>query len=187
MTLLRGDDIDTMRKIYESGALDRDDKRPFKPGETDQETTPRAMRSLSGGLLSRLFVPTAVQYWGLSVSISTPRSTYDAGTPIPFTVTIVNRLPVPVTVRTATPVLWSWEVNGVREASRVSELPDRAGQFRFDRGERKRFRRRWHQSFRVSEGEWEAAAPGDYCLRAAVAIENASETGLSDETTIRIE
>lgn len=176
-----------MRKIYESQALDRDDERPFKPDETDRETTPRAMRSVSGGLLSRLFVPTPVRYWGLSVSISTPQSTYDAGTSVPFTITIVNRLPVPITIQTALPVLWTWEVNGVREASQVAELPDRAGQFRFDRGERKRFRRRWHQSFRVSDGDWEAAPPGEYCLSAALAIEDASEAGLSDETTIRIE
>jgi len=174
-----------MRRIYESSALDRDDD-PFVPGEADAE--PQAMRSVDGGALSRLLLPARVGDRALSVTVSTPRTEYTKGGSIPFTVTMKNALPVPVSVETESPVLWTWNVDGATEATRVTvrDPPEEAGVFEFDRGERKQFRRRWDQLFRVSDSEWERADPGTYTIGAEINVGNPEGRGLSDGTTVQI-
>lgn len=177
-----------MRRIYESTALRRDDDDTFAPNERDADERPRAVRSVDGGLLSRHLVPHWLRHRSISISISTPREEYPAGSSVPFTVTMKNAMPFPITVVTRSPLLWTWYVDGAAEASRVParEPPDEPGGFRFDRGERKTFRKRWNGMFRVSNSEWEPAPPGDYTLAAGLNVEDAVGKGLYEETSVHL-
>lgn len=175
-----------MRRIYESRALSRDDEDPFAPGEGDRDVRPRAMRSVPSGLLSRLFVPHWLRYRAIAVDLSTPRTSYPAGANVPFTVTLRNRLPIPVTVPVESPVPWTWSVDGLTEASRVGGHPTERAGFRFGRGEHKRFDRQWSGLFRVAPDEWEPAEPGEYVLRASLAVPDAAAKGLAAETTVEV-
>ncbi|WP_138006688.1 hypothetical protein [Halalkalirubrum salinum] len=173
-----------MRRIYESNALDRDDADPFKPNAS-RDTTPTAARSIPAQKLSAAIIPQRLIRRGVTIEVSTPRSTYTKGQAVPFHVQIRNRLPIPITIETKHPVLWTWSVDGHRDASRLDDpLPARPGQFTFDRGETKRFTRRWTQTFRVSSTTWEEASPGIYTIRAAVAVDDAV---LSDSVSVTIE
>lgn len=177
-----------MRRIYESGALRRDDSDPFRPNETDERRAPRATRTVPVAALSRALTPQWLRRRAISLDVSSPQSVYPAGTSIPFTVTMRNALPVPVAIPTRSPLPWSWRVDGVREASHVAEeLPAERHELRFDRGERKVFRRAWSQSFRVSETEWEPAPPGEYTIGAAILGARPIGDAIRDRTTVRIE
>jgi hypothetical protein len=175
-----------MRRIYDSPAVTRDDGDSFSPNERE-DVRPQAMRSVPGTALSRLLVPDWLRYRAVSVSVSTPRTEYPAGEPVPFRVEMKNAMPFPVEIPTRSPVLWTWTVDGLPEASRISRDPpaERRG-FRFDRGERKRFARRWRGYFRVSESEWEPADPGEYAIGAGLNVEDAAAKGLADEVTVRL-
>lgn len=174
-----------MRRIYESGALRRDDDDPFAPGE-DVDVRPRAMRSVPGGLLSRLLVPHWLRYRAISVELSTPQSTFPVGSSVPLAVTLRNRLPIPITVPVESPVPWTWTVDGVPEGSRVLDRPEEAAGFHFDRGETKRFERRWSGRFRVAADEWEPAAPGEHALGARLAVPDAAAKGLAAEESVEL-
>ena len=176
-----------MRRIYESDAVRRDDSH-FTPGEGGDGDTPQAMRSVPGTTLSRLFLPAWLRHRALSVAIETPQPVSGVGRSVPFQVTLRNALPVPVTIATESPLLWTWSVDGRREASDVPRaMPEERGSYTFGRGERKRFTRTWSGSFRVSEREWAPADPGEYTIAAALAVPDAAAKGLSAETTVRIE
>lgn len=177
-----------MRRIYESDALRRDDDEAFAPSEREASHRLQAMRSIDSTALSDRLVPGGLRRRAIAVEVSTPRSEYAVGEAVPFSVTMKNPLPFPITIPTTSPVLWTWNVDGEREASRVSvhEPPDEPGEFRFDRGERKEFRKRWTQMFRVSDAEWEPAGPGEYAIGAGINVEDAADGGLYDETTIRV-
>ncbi|ELY60269.1 hypothetical protein C491_03205 [Natronococcus amylolyticus DSM 10524] len=176
-----------MRRIYESSALRRDDDEPFSPRE--RETEPQSMRSIDSTSLSRRLVPDRLCHWAISIDVSTPRSTYPAGVAIPFRVTMRNAMPFPITVRTRSPILWRWSVDGLVDAAEipVHDPPAEPQGFRFDRGERKQFTKRWHQHFRVADDEWEAAEPGTHTIGAGLNVADADEKGLYDETTITVE
>lgn len=177
-----------MRRIYESGALDRDDDAPFKPAEREASREPRAARTIPAAWLSRVLLPGWLRERAVSVSVSSPASIYDRAEPIPFTVEMKNAMPFPVAVPTRSPLRWRWHVDGVREASHVAEAPpDEASELAFDRGERKSFRRTWRQTFRVSDSEWEPAAPGEYTIGVELDVDDPAGAGVSDETTVRIE
>lgn len=177
-----------MRRIYESEAVKRDGDA-FTPDERDD---PREGRGLSRwipnlGVIDAL-TPDSVRHRAISVEISTPVEEFPVGTVIPFTVTMANRFPISVTVSTRSPLLWTWNVDGITEASRVPlrEDPKETGSFGFGRSERKRVDRRWYQRFKVSEREWERAEPGTYTIGAGLNVENARKRGVYDETTVRI-
>lgn len=176
-----------MRRIYESGALRRDDDDQFSPNERGSDR-PQAMRWIDATALSRRLLPDAVRDRAVSIEVSTPRTEYASGEWIPFRVTMRNSMPFPVTFRTASPVPWTWSVDGVREASLASlrDPPAEPGEFRFGRGERKRFTKRWTQTFRVSKSEWERVERGEYTIGAGLNVANASERGLYDEVTVRV-
>lgn len=176
-----------MRRIYESEALRRDDG-PFTPSETETDYRIQAMRSINSTALSRRVVPHSLRHRAISVSVSTPRTEYEVSEVVPFTVTMRNPLPFPIAIRTASPLLWTWTVDGLPEASEIQlhDPPDERGEFVFDRGERKRITKRWRQRFRVSDSEWEPAEPGTYTIGAELNVDDAVEHGLADETSIRI-
>lgn len=177
-----------MRRIYESDAVHRDDEDPFAPGTRQGSARPQSARWINSTALSQLLVPARVRYWALSFDISTPRTEYPRGSSVPFTVTMKNVMPFPITISTRSPQVWRWSVDGSVEASRVPvhDPPDEPGVFRFDRGERKRFRKRWNGMFRVSDSEWRPAPPGEYLIEAALNVDDAARKGLSGETTVRL-
>lgn len=177
-----------MRRIYESDAVSRDDDDPFSPGrERDRSTRPQAMRWIDSTAWSRRLIPAWVRHRALSVSISTPRTEVPVGDPVHFTVTLRNALPVPLTVRTASPLLWQWDVDGHPEASHLEDAWNGDdSEWRFDRGERKRFSRRWQGMFRVAADEWRPAEAGEYAIGAGLTVDGAEEKGLYDRTTVRL-
>ncbi len=174
-----------MRRIYESGALRRDDEDPFAPDEREEQ--PQAMRSVDGAAWSRRLLPRWLRVRAISVDVTAP-DRVEAGRPVPFVVRMSNALPTPVTLETRSPRLWEWHVDGLARASHVDDpAPDERGVIGFDRGERKRFRRQWDRMFRLSEREWEPAPPGAYTLGVGLNVENSEKQGLYSETTVRIE
>ena len=176
-----------MRRIYESRALDRDDNNPFQPNESDAIEKPQAMRTIPGTVLSRHLIPYWLRYRAISLEISTRQSTYPVGTSISFVITMKNTMPFPIVIPTRSLRLWSWSVDGLQEASHVTEkAPQQKTEFRFDRGERKVFRKQWNQRFQTSKDEWESAAPGEHIISAELDIDNPEKKGLSDETTIQL-
>lgn len=177
-----------MRRIYESGALHRDDDEPFSPNERDVSEQPQSFRSIDSTRLSRLLVPMWLRCRSIGIDVSTPRSEFAVGEPVPFTVTMKNAMPFPISIPTRSPLLWTWNVDGATEASRVPlrDPPDEPGRFRFDRGERKRFRKRWSGMFRVSDSEWEPVEPGEYTIGAGLNVEDPADKDLYAETTVRV-
>ena len=177
-----------MRRIYESDAVSRDDEDPFRPGEREY-IKPQTWRSISGAAWSRRLVPHWVRRRAISLELSTPKSTFDVDEPIPFRVEMRNRLPIPITLRTQSPVRWSWYVDDLEEASHVPlrDPPDTTGALQFDRGERRRFEKSWSQLFRTSKREWEPASPGEYTISASINVADPASASLYDETTVRIE
>ncbi|MFB6224330.1 MAG: hypothetical protein ABEH86_11740 [Haloarcula sp.] len=174
-----------MRRIYDSGALHRDDDEPQAPNER-ADGSPQAARSIDAGAWSDVLVPTWLRYWAVSVDIEVPQAEYQAGTEVPFVVTMKNALPIPITLPTNSPRLWTWYVDGVPEASHVDSVPSEDNGIRFDRGERKRFRRRWDRMFRINDDEWEPAPAGEYTIGAGLSVADAAERGLYSETTISL-
>lgn len=177
-----------MRRIYESDALKRNDDEPLTPRERDDPPAPQAMRSVPSGWLSRLFVPMSLRYRAISVAIETPESTYEPGDSIPFRVTMKNSLPIPVTIPTASPILWTWAVNGDRSASRIpiTEPDDEPRGFHFDRGQRIHLSKEWDGMFRISRSEWEYAEPGTYILSAGINTADADSKDLVARTEVTI-
>lgn len=177
-----------MRRIYESDALHRDDDEPQAPREQRRESTIQAMRSVPSAALSEWLLPQSVARRFISVSVETPTNRVPVGETVPFTATFRNALPVPVTLRTASPVLWDWSVDGAVEASRVDlrNPPDEPGAFEFGRGERKEFPRRWDLHFRESAAEWMPAEPGTYTVRVAVNVADPERSELVAETTVEV-
>jgi len=149
---------------------------------------PQSFRAIDTTAWSRRLVPTRLRHWSISVDVSTPRSEYSIGEMVPFAITMKNALPIPITVATRSRLLWRWDVDGLTEASHVEvhDATGDAGGFAFDRGERKRFRKRWDGMFRVSGSEWEPATPGEYTIGAGLNVDDAADRGLYDETTIRL-
>lgn len=178
-----------MRRIYESNAVHRDDEDSFSPGERrDHDYQPEAMRTVPSTFLSRLLIPYWLRYRSIAVDVSSPREEYTLEENVPFVVTMKNVMPFPITIPTRSPILWTWEVDGLVEASHVDirNPPDEERGFRFDRGERKQFAKRWQGMFRVSESEWEPASPGEYTIGAGLNVDGAVKKGLYGETTIRL-
>ena len=173
-----------MRRIYESDALHRDDADPHSPRERDG--TPK-YRSLNWRAASHALLPVRLRRWAIDVEIETPKETYAVDEPIDLRVRFRNRLPVPVTLRTESPVPWHWAVDGHVEA-RVEppDEPDDRSAFDFARSETKTFTRRWPQRLKTGDRTWEAVEPGEYTLSVSVNDDDAGGR-LSAETTVRVE
>jgi hypothetical protein len=177
-----------MRRIYESDAIHRDDDEPFSPREQADAAGSNRIRAAVSAVVGGL-APGNLRHRAISVTVSTPRSTYPVGTTVPFRVTMTNTMPFPVTITVDSPILWNWAVDGVTEASQVPlhDPPDERRDFHFERSERKRFTKQWPQTFRVAEAEWEDVDPGTYTISAALNVADPEGSDLYDETTITID
>lgn len=177
-----------MRRLYESDAVKRDDDEPLMPNEERRSYRAQASRWINATALSNLVIPERLRYWFLSVDVTVPDGEYAVGDSVPFLVTIKNSAPFPITVPTTSPVLWRWYVDGHVEASHVSpdHAPEEDGSYRFDRGEHKRFEKRWNGLFRTTETEWERPEPGTYTIGVRLNVREAEEKGLTDEATVSL-
>lgn len=176
-----------MRRIYESNALRRE-TGPFTPhGSPGRDKGPSPPDPDDTGILDSI-VPSAIKRRGITIDVSTPQDVYEPDTPVPFRISLHNRLPFDISIRTPTPLLWTWEVNDVPNAAHISleNPPDESQKHAFSSGERKRFVKRWPQRFRVSKSEWERATPGTYTIRARVNLPELDHENLSSETTVEI-
>lgn len=144
-------------------------------------------RTIDWAALSHAALPVGLRTRAIAVTVETDSAVYQRGEPVDIEVELRNRLPIPVRLRTDSPNVWTWAVDGDREASRVDEdVPDRASSIAFARGERKRFRRRWPQRIQVSETEWEAVDPGTSTIEVWISRADAAARGLADRTTIEV-
>lgn len=125
-----------------------------------------------------MVVPDRLARWAVTLTLTVPDGPYDVGDPVPFTVTIHNRLPVPVSVATPRLRLWAWAVDGQVEATdEATFASDTEGELTLDGRETKRLVREWNGRFeRTGAGpngrsEWVLADPGVHELSAFVATE----------------
>lgn len=172
-----------MRRIYESEALRRDDDDPFTPNEADNGRGSH----VNWSNLSHALFPAHLRARAIAVEVETNKTRYAPDEPVSFRATFRNRLPVPVSLVTETPMRWTWAIDGHVEASEVydSPAPERT-RFDFGRSERKRFHRRWAQRIRERDDEWRAVSPGEHTLSVQIgAVEGAER--LTAETTFTVE
>ncbi|MFB6103018.1 MAG: hypothetical protein ABEJ73_10685 [Haloplanus sp.] len=153
---------------------------------TPKRSRPETSRSFDVAKASHALLPRAIRRRALTLDCTTDRERYAPDDPVCFRVTVRNRLPVPIRLRTASPVPWTWSVDGVDRASTVDAdaLPDDSSILRFSRRETKTFEGVWYQRFRVADDEWVAADPGKHTLGARLLVDT---TGLAATTTVRIE
>ena len=175
-----------MRRIYESSALRRE-TGPFTPNERRDDKGPSPPDSDSTGLLDYV-VPDFLRRRAITISVSTPEDVYAVDQPVPFQIELFNRMPFSISIETPTPLLWSWEVNGIPEASHVPQAnpPEQTKRHTFKSGERKRFVKRWPQRFRVSPSEWERAEPGRYTVRSWLNVDASNEDPPTSEAEFEI-
>ncbi|MFQ3319646.1 MAG: hypothetical protein ACI8UR_001652 [Natronomonas sp.] len=174
-----------MRRIYESRALEYDDDDPYAPKRSDGDGRDR--KAIDLGAASHALMPTRLRRLALGISIETDADTYATGESVNFKINFENRIPFPIALQTSSPVRWAWSIDGLDEASHVTNYPNSGSLFEFGRSERKTFRRRWRQRFRESERSWAPADPGEYTLSVRVNTPDAATKGLTDETTFTIE
>ncbi|MFT4945187.1 MAG: hypothetical protein ACI9K3_001131 [Halovenus sp.] len=178
-----------MRRIYESNAVSRDDDEPFKPREKKRrEHEPQSFRSINSSSWSNRLVPHAIRRRSVSVRVSTPDTEFEQGEPVPFRVYMKNSLPMPLSLKTRSPLLWTWSVDGHREASKLelATPPDEPGQMQFERSEQKRFDKVWDGMVRVSEREWRPVDRGEHTLQVSLNVDDADGANLCDQTTVVI-
>lgn len=174
----------TRKRVDDSDALERDAGDPFAPATSDDRN---ARRSIDWDAFSHAFMPVALRARAIDVSIATDRDVYERGEAVAIGIEFRNRLPFPVRLRTDSPELWTWRVDGATAASRLErDVPDRPDAFSFARGERKRFEREWPQRIRIAADEWEPVDPGRYTLEARLSRPDADDRGLVDRTEIEI-
>lgn len=167
------------RRIERTDALVRDDDHPSTPS-----ARPTATRSFDAAKASHALLPRWLRRRALVVDCATDCERYAPDEPIRLRVTVRNRFPLPLRLRTVAPVPWTWSVDGVDRASETDTLPDDAGTLRFARRETKRFEAVWHQRFRVAADEWVAADPGDHTIGARLLVD---DSRLAATATVRIE
>ena len=176
-----------MRRIYESDALRREEY-PFVPNERPDDGKGPSVPDAGGAGLLDYVLPATVSYRAMEISVSTPKATYEVDKPIPISVEVHNSMPFGVSLRTRTPLLWSWDVDGNEEAAEIElhDPPAESGEYEFGSGERRRYTKRWPQRIRVSESEWRQVPPGEYTIGAWLNVEDAEDRGLTAETSVQI-
>jgi hypothetical protein len=174
----------TMRRLYESEAVERDDEDVFVP----RSTSKKGRSTLDWDKLSHALLPMSLRLQAITVAIETGADASEPGESVPFRVSMHNRYPIPVVLRTPTPVRWTWALDGVERASHVSpgEPPERATLFSFAGRETKTFERTWSGKIRRTEAEWETPEPGEHTLAAWIDVEDPEGGGLRAETTVEL-
>lgn len=149
------------------------------------ETTNYFTRALSN------LVPNSVARRAVTVSVATPKDSYQRGESVDIVVEFTNRLPIPISVPTVERRLWEWRVDGVLEATDEPRYVDRSpGSFAFRGGERKRVVHRWNGRFRRTEGvdglpTSEPVAPGEHTISVSLTTADRGERP-GDATTITV-
>jgi len=177
-----------MRRIYESEALRRGEE-PHGPSDGDDDAAGNRLPSmLDWGGVSKLVVPTPLRDRSIAVDVETDRETYAPGDPVGIRIVMRNRAPVPIAIRTPTPVRWDWSIDGVRQDARAADVdpPDRREYLTFARSETKAFSRTWRQTFKTGTSEWTDADEGRYEIAAFVDVDDPAERGLYASTEIEI-
>lgn len=96
-------------------------------------------------------VPDRLAHRAVTIEVSTDRREYALDAPVEFTVTIRNRLPVPVTLPTPTLRLWGWTIDGELEASDEATFVSESESWHaFDARETRRIQQTWHGRFERS-------------------------------------
>ncbi|MCU4753589.1 hypothetical protein OB919_16620 [Halobacteria archaeon AArc-curdl1] len=159
------------------------------PSERSEESDPAGMDEERRGYLTRS-IRTLVPQWlvqrALSVSVTTERREYAVDDRIQITISLANRLPLPVTVVTDQQRIWGWSVDGELEASDEPRYaPGRPNSLELGALETKTFRCTWDGRFKRtgSPTRWVPADPGEYTVRGFVSTANGR---IVDETTVRI-
>ena len=128
-------------------------------------------------------VPNWLVHRAVTIEVTPERREYALDTPVRFTVTIRNRLPVPVTLPTPKLRLWGWAVDGEVEATdETIYTSDTAGWHAFDARETLRIEQTWNGRFeRTGSGpddrtEWVLPDPGIHELSVFLATEEPRAT-----------
>jgi hypothetical protein len=126
------------------------------------------------------FVPRSVARWAVTLDLSVAGEsdgpvTVAVGDPVEFTVTIRNRLPLPVSVATPRLRLWTWAVDGEVEASDEPRYAsDTPSELALSAGETRRVTRTWDGRLERTRGDrhrWVTPDPGRHELSAFVATD----------------
>ncbi|KTG09084.1 hypothetical protein AUR64_14900 [Haloprofundus marisrubri] len=147
------------------------------PGRTPTASDPESRYGFDesgSSIAQRLaqFVPQSLARRGLSVRLSVDRTRYERGEPVEFTITIRNRLPVPVTIATPKRRLWGWTIDGLLEGSDETRyMSDNPGTFAFRGKETKVVERTWNGRLKHvgDRTTWELPERGTHELAAFVA------------------
>lgn len=171
-----------MRRIYESDAVVRDE-HPHTPAPTSTE----GRSTVDWAALSHAVLPERIRSRAVAVTVETDRETYRPGQPVGVRVTLRNRLPVPVTLRTRSPIRWQWAVDGVPGGSLLDHpTPDHRATLSFRRRERKTFVRHWYQTIPESADRWRPVEPGEHVITAWINVNEPVARRLHAETTVNI-
>jgi hypothetical protein len=131
-------------------------------------------------------VPGRLARWALDVSVETDRETYRVGETVQITISISNRLPVPVEVPIDGRRIWGWSVDGFVDATDEPLYePRRPRSFSLRAGETRTFTRAWRGRIKRNgtPTRWEEALPGEHEIVAFVSTEPPTR----DSTRIKLE
>lgn len=94
-------------------------------------------------------VPAAVARRVVAIDVSTDREAYAPGEDVSMTITVDNRLPLPIEVPIAGRRVWGWAIDGLTEATdeRVYE-PDGSRTLALRAGETRRYEQTWNGRIR---------------------------------------
>lgn len=141
------------------------------------------------GFVSRLVGPLVPQWLSrraLAVGVDTDREEYPVGEPIELTITMKNRLPVPVELATDRRRVWGWTVDGFLEASDERYYaPEARNSIELRAGEARTLERTWDGRFKRvgSPTRWVEPEPGTHEIGAFVATANGH---VGDTTTVEL-
>ncbi len=108
-------------------------------------------------------IPGAIARRAVKISVSTDRETYAPGEDVSLTVTVDNRLPLPIEVPIAERRVWGWAIDGLTEATdeRIYE-PDGNRSLALRPGETRRYDHTWNGRVRREgpQTTYEPLSPG---------------------------
>lgn len=148
---------------------DIDEGRPDRFGLADTTSIASALGR---------FVPQRLARWAVRIHLEPDRTTYERGQDVRFTVTLRNRLSLPITVATPKLRLWGWEIDGELEASdELTYQSDTPGSLHLPSSGKKQVEQVWNGRLkRAGEGPdgrdvWELPEAGVHELSVFVATE----------------